>query len=196
MIRQMIEDDIPNVVRVHLQGFQGFFLSFLGPVFLCEFYSGTLIDYSGIYFVAETESGICGFVTGTTHPSGFYKRLLRKRWWRFGAASILPVIKQPAIMPRLFRALSMSKKAKKLDGRGTLMSIAILPEMKGKGIGKALVHAFLKESSNRGVRQVDLLTDRYNNDDVNAFYMGIGFQCEQQIITPEGRAMYEYVINV
>jgi ribosomal protein S18 acetylase RimI-like enzyme len=196
MIRQMRKDDVPNVVRVHLAGFQGFFLTFLGPAFLRELYKATLIDNSGIGFVAEYEEGICGFVTGTTHPSGFYRRLLRNRWWRFALASVLPVLKRPSIIPRLLRALSMPEKVNKQDGRGTLMSIAVLPEMKGKGIGKTLVNAFLKDAANRGLKQVDLLSDRYNNDDVNAFYKDLGFKCERQFFTPEGRAMNEYVIII
>jgi len=195
-IRFMGREDVSAVIHVHLSSFLNFFLSFLGAAFLRELYNGTLIDPSGIGFVAENEEGICGFVTGTTQPSGFYRRLLRNRWWRFVFASISPVLKRPSIIPRLIRALSMPEKAKKQDGRGTLMSIAVLPEMKGKGIGKALVYAFLKDAANRGLQQVDLLSDRYNNDDVNAFYKGLGFRCERQFTTPEGRVMNEYVIEV
>jgi ribosomal protein S18 acetylase RimI-like enzyme len=195
MIRQMRKDDVANVVRVHLAGFQGFFLAFLGPAFLRELYKGTVVDPSGIGFVAENEEGkVCGFVTGTSEPSGFYRRLLIKRWWRFTLASVLPVLKRPSIIPRLLRALSMPEKTKKQDGRGTLMSIATLPEMKGKGLGKALVNAFIKDAACRGLKQVDLLSDSDNNDDVNAFYKGLGFKCERQFTTPEGRAMNEYVI--
>ena len=90
----------------------------------------------------------------------------------------------------------MPEKAKKQNGRGTLMSIAVFPEMKGKGVGKALIKAFLKDAANRGLQQVDLSSDRYNNDYVNAFYKGLGFKCERQFITPEGRVMNEYVITI
>jgi ribosomal protein S18 acetylase RimI-like enzyme len=196
MIRKMREYDVPNVVKVHLGGFRGFFLSFLGQPFLQELYKGAVIDHSGINFVAEKEGVICGFVMGTTQPSGFYKALIKNRWWRFALSSVLPVLKRPTIIPRLFRALSMPEKVNKQDGCGTLMSIAVPPEMKGKGVGRALINAFLKEAAERGLRQVSLLSDRDNNDDVNAFYKGLGFKCERQFTTPEGRGMNEYVINI
>ncbi|MDP4164926.1 MAG: GNAT family N-acetyltransferase [Bacillota bacterium] len=188
----MRKDDVPNVVRVHLAGFQGFFLTFLGPAFLGELYKGTLIDPSGIGFVAEYEEGICGFVTGTTYLSGFYKRLLRNRWWRFALASVLPVLKRPSIIPRLLRALSMPEKVNKKDGSGTLMSLAVLPEHQGSGIGKILVNAFFDEAMKRGCKKIFLTSDRDNNDAINLFYQNLGFSIVRQYMTPEGRNMNEY----
>lgn len=192
----MKEYDVPYVVEVHLRGFQGFFLSFLGSVFLKELYKGAVLDHSGICFVAENENCICGFVMGTTSPSGFYRRLIKKRWWRFAIASFLPILKKPSIIPRLLKALSLPEKVKKNTDRGTLMSIAVLPEVKGAGFGKALMNIFLKEAAGRGLKQIDLLTDQCNNDNVNAFYRSMGFRCERQFKTPEGRAMNEYVIEI
>lgn len=195
-VRQMYFCDVPSVVQVHIKSFSGFFLSFLGPAFLRQLYTATLADPSGIGFVAENERGVCGFVTGTAQPSGFYRRLLLQRWWRFALASVIPITKRPLIVPRLLRAFSMSAHASQKEGHGTLMSLAVLPDMTGKGIGKSLVYSFLKEAHKRDLHQVDLLSDRYHNNDVNAFYQGLGFRCERQFTTPEGRMMNEYVIDV
>ena len=76
------------------------------------------------------------------------------------------------------------------------MSIAVLPEAQGKGIGQALVWAFLEEAAQRGLRQVDLTTDRDDNETTNRFYQNMGFVCERTFVTPEGRAMNEYVIGL
>ena len=76
------------------------------------------------------------------------------------------------------------------------MSIAVLPEMKGKGIGKLLVQAFLKAATSRGIKQVDLTTDSENNHLINNFYRCLGFVFERTFITPEGRKMNEYVIDL
>ena len=81
-------------------------------------------------------------------------------------------------------------------GRGTLMSIAVLPECQGSGIGQTLVSAFLDEAVRRGLRQVDLTTDRDHNEPANRFYQRMGFVCERSFVTPEGRAMNEYVIDL
>jgi ribosomal protein S18 acetylase RimI-like enzyme len=184
------------MVEVHLTSFQGFFLTFLGPAFLRQLYVAIQADPSGIGFVAEDEKGVCGFVVGTAQPSGFYRRLLRRRWWYFALAAILPAFKRPSIIPRLFRAFSMPDQVASQKGRGTLMSIAVSPEVQGKGIGHSLVRAFLDEAACRGLQQVDLTTDRDNNDTTNRFYRNLGFVCERTFITPEGRTMNEYVISL
>ena len=131
---------------------------------------------------------------GTAQPSGFYGRLLRYRWWRFTLVSLLPIIKRPAIVPRLFRAFTKPKTAKHEEYRGTLMSIAVLPEVQNKGIGQMLVQAFLEEGVKRGLQKIDLTTDRDDNAAANRFYQKLGFVCARTFTTPEERAMNEYVI--
>lgn len=76
------------------------------------------------------------------------------------------------------------------------MSLAVLPEAQGQRVGQALVLAFLEEASLRGLRQVDLTTDRDANDSTNRFYQRLGFACERTYTTPEGRAMNEYIIDI
>lgn len=196
IVRAASKEDSSEIVRVHLCSFPGFFLTFLGPAFLHELYRAILTDAMGIGFVAESEQGICGFVAGTIQPSGFYRRLIRHRWWRFALAAMLPVYKQPHIIPRLLRAFSMPQQVPQQEGRGTLMSIAVLPEMQNSGIGGALVRAFLEEATRRGLRQIDLTTDRDNNQAINRFYQNLGFVCVRTFITLEDRAMNEYIIDL
>lgn len=192
----MRKDDVQKVVTVHIASFSEFFLSFLGPAFLREFYEGTLADSSCICFVAEYQGNLSGFIVGTDQPSGFYRRLILKHWWHFALASMAPFFKRPSIAPRLLRAFVKPAEVTHKPGRGTLMSIAVLPEMMGKGIGKLLVQAFLEEAISRGVKQMDLTTDSENNHLVNNFYRGLGFVCERTFITPEGRKMCEYIIHL
>jgi hypothetical protein len=81
--------DISKIVTLHLHSFPDFFLTFLGPAFLRELYTATLEDDSGIGFVALNGEDILGFVTGTAEPSGFYRRLLRQRWWTLCAGLLI-----------------------------------------------------------------------------------------------------------
>lgn len=195
-VRLITAGDIDKCVLIHVSTFQGFFLTFLGPAFLRELYVATLKDPSGIGFVADSEIGVCGFVTGTAQPSNFYRRLLYRHWWRFALAAMPSFLRRPFIASRLLRAFLMPNQANQQEWRGTLMSIAVLPNTQRKGIGKALVLAFLAEATRRGLRQVDLTTDRDNNEATNRFYQQLGFECVRTFTTPEGRAMNEYVINL
>ena len=193
-VRLMLIADVPEVVNTHLKSFSGFFLSFLGYQFLQELYVGILKDSAGIAYVYEDQGHILGFVAGTSQPAGFYSRLLLRRWWRFGLASFVPISKNPLIVPRLLRAFRKPQDVSDQPDIGTLMSIAVSPDSQGRGLGQALVKTFLDEAAQRGLKYVDLTTDKNNNDSVNQFYQRMGFQCSRTFVTAEGREMYEYVI--
>lgn len=195
-IRQMALMDVVPVTQIHVKSFPNFFLTFLGPAFLRNLYSAILHDPDGIGYVATQNVEILGFVAGTAQPAGFYRRLLRRRWWHFAWSALPSAVRHPAIIPRLLRAFSMSAQVTQHAGRGTLMSIAVLPACHGSGIGQLLVSAFLDEAVRRGLQQVDLTTDRDNNEPANRFYQRMGFVCERSFVTPEGRAMNEYVMDL
>ncbi len=196
-IRFMQPGDVESVVPVHMDGFPGFFLTFLGPAFLREFYTGVCEDPSGIAFVYEDDGSILGLVVGTVEPSGFYKRLIQKRWWRFGLASLKPALSKPRIIPRLLRALTLpAKTAHPGLKTGTLMSLAVLQNRKGNGVGKHLVLSFIEKSREREVEIVNLTTDAVGNDATNEFYRRMGFTLDKVFTTPEGRLMNEYMIRL
>jgi ribosomal protein S18 acetylase RimI-like enzyme len=178
-----------------MTAFPGFFLTFLGPAFLNELYSAVLDDLSGMAIVAEMEGDLVGFVIGTKQPAGLYSRLLGKRWWRFGWASLGAFVEKPAILPRLLRALRMPGQQTEVSNCGTLMSIAVAPEAQGKKVGQQLVTKFLEEAARSGLDYVDLTTDGSNNEAANRFYQKLGFQLRRTYTTPEGRAMNAYLFD-
>lgn len=90
----------------------------------------------------------------------------------------------------------MPEQATQHVGRGVLMSIVVLPQLQGDGIGQTLVRAFLEEASHRRLYQVELTTDKNNNAPANRFYQQLGFTCERTYETPEGRVMNVYVIDI
>jgi ribosomal protein S18 acetylase RimI-like enzyme len=194
IIRKLIISEVPSIVDIHQKTFPNFFLTFLGSAFLLELYTAILSDPSGIFFVYKNVDQVLGFVAGTDQPAGFYSRLLRRRWWRFALASIKPALKQPIIIPRLLRAINKPSQAESSPDTGTLMSIGVSPKAQGRGIGKDLVQTFLQEAADRGLKWVNLTTDKDNNDRVNTFYQNLGFSCVRSYTTPEGRIMNEYLI--
>ena len=193
----MIKSHVNQVVIVHLASFQGFFLSFLGPRFLSIFYSGICSAPEGIAFVYCNDRGIpAGFVAGTSNPRGFYSRLLKKDWLKFSLASIAPVLRKPSVIGRVAKAVLHPSENPGGEDVAGLFSIGVLPELQGTGAGKLLVQAFLSEAFKRGCKRVFLTTDRDNNDSVNVFYERLGFSIERHYVTPEGRRMNEYWINL
>ena len=194
-IRPMELEDLSSVVKVHIKSFPGFFLSFLGPAFLSELYSSIVRDPFGIAYVYLMDGEIVGFVAGTAQADGFYRRMIRK-WWRFMFASIPRVVQHPRIIPRLFRALLIPQRTIPRNDAALLMSIAVMPQCQGGGVGKQMVKVFLNDAHARGLRTVELTTDQTNNDYANGFYQRLGFEILNSYITPEGRIMNEYEIVV
>lgn len=187
-IRPMTAADAKTVASIHLEAFQGFFLSFLGDRFLRELYRAIVADDDGIAFIALLDERTIGFVAGSASSSGFYRRAARHRWWRFGIASIGALIRRPAILPRLIRALYAPPRSSSQDA-ALLMSLAVDPKVQRSGAGRLLTNAFIDEAARRGRGAVVLTTDRLDNDGVNAFYITNGFRLLREFVTPEGRAM-------
>jgi ribosomal protein S18 acetylase RimI-like enzyme len=194
----MIDSDLKTVVRIHLSSFPGFFLSFLGPRFLELFYRSFLEDPAGIGFVVTDENGyILGSVVGPLVPEGYFKRLLKRRWWKFCLASSSAIARRPWIISRLLRALWYRGDAPESDNvpRALLSSIAVAPEAQGRGVGQALVEAWLFEVRRRGGQGAFLTTDAEGNDAVNAFYLRQRWKLDSFYTTAQGRCMNRYIYD-
>lgn len=189
---------IQEVVDVHMSAFPGFFLSFLGPNFLKEFYQSFIDDETGIGFVAKDSEmdQILGAIVGPLVPAGYFKRLLKRKWWAFCLASMKAVLKKPSITKRLFRAVLYRGQSPEGPQRALLSSIAVSPACQKSGVGKALVNRWVEEVGRRGGTGCFLTTDAEENEAVNAFYKKLGWNVESSYVTPEGRRMNRYIYDL
>ena len=196
-VRPMKTADLDDVVELHLEGFPGFFLSILGPRFLKLLYSEILKRPDHVAMVAvDPTRQVTGFVAGVAEQSHFYSHLIRRRSFAFAVASLSAVIRNPRILPRLFRSLKYPRQSRTASAQALLMSIAVKPDMAGKGVGRLLVTAFLEAMSRKGAAAVSLTTDRDSNDRTNRFYQELGFRIDRVFVTAEGRRMNEYKIEI
>ena len=197
VIRPAQAGDVAAIVHVHLQSFPGFFLTFLGPKFLEVLYLKTIEQPDSINYVALGDSArVIGFAVGVTSQGRFYNRLIRKHLISFAWASLGGVLRRPSILPRLMRSLNRPSEAQERSADCLLMSLAVHPSAQGTGTGSKLVLAFLKEAGRRGARLVSLTTDRAGNKRANRFYESLGFTLAQTYVTPEGRPMNEYIVEL
>ncbi len=193
----LTKQDICEIVDVHVRSFPNFFLTFLGPRFLKVFYNSFTYDPAGIGFVVkDSETGkVLGFIVGPLVPEGYFKRLLKKRWFAFCLASITAICKRPTIVKRVFNALFYRGQSPSGAKRALLSSIAVDPEAQGKGVGRVLVERWIQEVKQQGGSGCYLTTDAENNNVVNGFYHSLGWKIESIYETSEGRKMNRYVYD-
>lgn len=195
-IQPLAPEHVENVVRLHLDAFPSFFLCFLGPRFLREFYKSFLYDSQGLAFVAvENGGGILGVVVGPLDPGDYFRRLLKRRWWAFCLASLGYVMRRPSEAPRIFRAITYRGESPPGPIRALLSSIAVRPSAQGCGVGRMLTLRWIEEARRRGATGCYLTTDAEGNDRVNTFYGALDWKLEHTYTTPEGRRMNRYILD-
>jgi ribosomal protein S18 acetylase RimI-like enzyme len=196
-IRQASAKDLPGVIQVHQEAFQGSLMTKLGPRFLRVYYHTVMTYDNSIFYVAERGEEILGFVAGFVRPESFYHNLSKHRLRL--AVSMMPGLwRSPQL---LFRVIGNMRQAEKNSARretresAELASIAVLPSKGGKGIGKQLVQAFCEAAFARRAEQIFLTTDAEDNVAVNQFYLRLGFKKSEDFVAPGNRLMNKYMIT-
>jgi len=196
LVRPATQADVAGIVGVHVAGFPGFFLSILGSEFLAVLYDTIVGDRNGILLVAVIGGEIKGFVGGVLDTKGFYRRLFWSRPLRLTYILGLKVLRNGRIASRLARTVRTAFYPSVAMEKACLMSIAVDPAVRGRGIGKALVAEFSRQIGIRGGRSYYLTTDRLYNEATNQFYRSNGFALQGRYLTPDGREMNCYVISI
>jgi colanic acid biosynthesis glycosyl transferase WcaI len=197
-IRVASNADLDAIVKLHLDAFPDFNMSVLGPRFLRKYYEIILNYGQSILLVAKNEGQILGFIAGFVNPKEFYK-ILKKNKWRLAIAALMTLPTAPWAIKRLLRVI---RRGRQFVDRPEAMKenfcelalIAVDPDSANMGVGKTLIRAFIDAAQHMDAVQLYLTTDANNNDPVNAFYRGLGFQLADVFKTPHGRLLNEFVL--
>lgn len=190
-----ITDDklvVDDVVKIHLETFQGFFLTFLGKGFLKQLYKGYIDHEKSNLIVARNDNDVVGFIAYSSDISDLYKYLIRKKLILFAWYSFIAFIKNPKILSRLLSAFGKSEEVAREESYIELASIGVKPEVKSNGIGSAMI-VFLKQNVDfNKYAYISLETDAKDNEYANRFYVKNGFILSRTYKTKQGRMMNEY----
>lgn len=186
------KETISNIVSIHLDTFQGFFLTFMGRGFLKLMYR-SYVEYnnSGILVAFEDEKPV-GFLAYSGDLSGLYKYMIKKRLIPFAWYSLGAFFRKPTVFMRLGRAFLKPGETKREEKYVELASIGVSPNIKSKGVGSQLIDALKSKVDFNEYAYITLETDAVNNDGANHFYQKNGFVLEREFETNEGRKMFEY----
>lgn len=186
------KNTINEVVEVHMESFEGFFLTFLGRGFLRQLYRGFVEHTNSGLLVAEENGKVIGFLAYSQNMSGFYKYLIKKHLISFAFYALGGFLRKPKIFFRLIRAFTYSREAKREESYIELSSIGVNPKNSNLGIGTRLIGGLRHCAKSTKAEYIKLETDADNNEKANQFYEKNGFKLHHIYETPEHRKMNEY----
>ena len=191
-------DDLDAIAHVHDTAFAGFFLSGMGTAFVRAYYELVLDYAAGLLLVADVDGETRGFVAGFGDPAAFYAHMAKRRT-RLVLPALRGVLRRPGLLPRVLfnrRRVADEAAGPQRADHFVLSSIGVDPAAAGRGLGRDLVAAFLSEARARGGRTVGLTTDADDNEAVNAFYAGFGFELHRTFASGPKRRMNEYLLEL
>lgn len=193
-IRKACSSDVIKIVDIHIDAFEGFFLTSLGVAFLRFYYSCFLSSNETVTMVAEEDGIIYGFSASTKVCKGFNSRLIKNNLFAFFILSLKMLFTTPKSLLRLVK--NLSKKGEVIEDKedyAELYSIGVSKAAQVKGVGKKLLAASELIMKEDGVMRVSLTTDYDNNDQAIGFYHSMGYDTLYEFVTFPNRKMYRLI---
>lgn len=180
------ETDLHAVVEVHLKAFKGYMNAALGKMYVYRFLKWFLEDPRAVAFCAYYSDRQVGYLVGAQlgYDADLNKKLL--------TTGVISILSHPAIFfhPQFIRNIKSRiqlllgrKKPQSVvqfnepEGMGiSLVGIAADPTTGIKGVGSALMNAFMKEAKNRGYRYTRLSVYEENKV-ARGLYEKSGWKC-------------------
>jgi glycosyltransferase involved in cell wall biosynthesis/ribosomal protein S18 acetylase RimI-like enzyme len=187
VIRPARTTDAAAMARLHTGAMPDAFLPTLGHGFLTRLYRALATDPQAVALVAERVDGVVGFAAGVVSVGGFYRRFAR----RHGAVAALaaaPRLARPSVLRRLLETVRYPAQASGTGGPlpdAELLSIAVAPQCRTGGTGRALADGVLRGLAERGAEEIKVVVGAANGG-ANDFYARVGFRPAGQLVVHQG----------
>lgn len=194
IIRKATINDVDTIVEIHLNAFEGFFLTSLGAEFLRFYYSCFVRSNETVTMIAEENGVIYGFSASSKFCKGFNSRLIKSNLIAFGLLSFKLLLIKPISLLRLVK--NLTKKGENVidnEDYAELYSIGVCKSAQGKGVGKMLLLKSEQVMKEEGVTRVSLTTDFDNNEQAVGFYHSMGYETLYEFVTYPNRKMYRLI---
>ena len=186
--------EVEEIATIHLKTFKNFFLSSLGRSFLITYYKSCIKSKDAVSVCAVDENNIIvGFCFGSLSSKGFHKKLILGNIIPFGVQAIQILFTKPKAIVRLLKNLKKEAHPEDNGDYADVLSIGVLIEKKGLGIGKGLLFEFEQIINKENIKRVSLTTDFNSNDGVLKFYKSMGYDVYYEFVTYPNRKMFKLI---
>jgi ribosomal protein S18 acetylase RimI-like enzyme len=172
LIRRATPADALAIARLHREGLPDAFLPKLGDGFLSKLYRALADDPGAVTIVAESEGRVVGFVSGVTSVRSSYKRFFLRHGISAGL-SVAPRLLHPAKLRHAYETARYAGELGELPD-AELLSIAVSPQCRTKGVGRDLASALIDGLAGLGVSDLKVVVAAANTG-ANRFYERLGF---------------------
>jgi len=174
-IKKSSSVNIHDIASLHFDGISTGFISSLGLGFVAALYEAINNDKNSFCLAAQEGDEVFGFAAFTEDLGSLYKSAIKSNGLKLVLAVGLKMLK-PAVIKRIMQNLFYPSKTEKLDlPKAELLSIAISPQARGKGLGIQLCEAGFEECRRRGMQKVKVLVAA-DNQPANKLYQKVGFE--------------------
>jgi ribosomal protein S18 acetylase RimI-like enzyme len=153
----------------------------MGIDFVTSLYDAIVKSKSSLGVVAVRNEKVIGFVAFTTNLNKLYKSIIRRKGLKFAlilAGNVLSLRR----IKKIFETLSYPARIKKMNlPSAELLSIAVAPEERRKGLAGQLIEKGLRLYRKTGVDKVKVLIGA-DNKAGNKLYLKTGFELIGQIV--------------
>ena len=187
--------DSNQIAKIHLKSFPNFFLSTLGYSFLKTYYRSCVKSKEAISICAidKNDKKLLGFAVGCLNSEGFNKRLIFSNLFEYSYRAMILLFTKPIALIRLYKNLAKNYDKDDKGNYAELLSIGVLPNRNGLGIGQQLLTKFEYQVREKGINTLTLTTDADSNDSVLRFYKKSGYNVYYEFETFPNRKMLKLI---
>lgn len=193
--RKLKVSDSNQIAKIHLKSFPNFFLTTLGYSFLKTYYRSCAKSKEAISICAISQDNkkLLGFAVGCFNSAGFNKRLIFSNTLEYSYQAIILLFTNPIALIRLYKNLEKNNDKDDNGNYAELLSIGVLPNQNGFGIGQQLLAKFENQVIEKGINTITLTTDADSNENVLRFYKKSGYTIYYDFETFPNRKMLKLI---
>lgn len=170
-----------QVAALHIQCISTGFISSMGIDFVTYLYEAIVQSKSSFGVIAVRNKKVIGFVAFTTNLKKLYKSVVWRKGGKFAlllAGNMLSLRR----IKKIFETMFYPTRIKKMNlPSAELLSIAVAPEERGKGLAGQLIEKSFRHCRKTGIDKVKVLIGA-DNKVGNKLYLKFGFELVGQIV--------------